>query len=86
MIMQNDQKAFLVLGALAGVAALTTLTAATEYAAGALSSQRALGEPLLKVETTDRPHGAATHETGQGKYLTARPFWRPMLFGCFTNF
>jgi hypothetical protein len=41
---QKDQKAFLVLGALAGIAALTTLTAATEYAAGALAYQRALGD------------------------------------------
>jgi type IV secretory pathway TraG/TraD family ATPase VirD4 len=52
MTMQKDQKAFLVLGALAGITALTTLTAATEYAASALAYQRALGEPLLKLGTT----------------------------------
>jgi type IV secretion system protein VirD4 len=52
MIMPKDQKAFLVLGTLAGIAALATLTAATQYAAGALAYQRALGEPLLKLGTT----------------------------------
>jgi len=50
--MPKQERAFLILGALAGVILLTTLTAATEYAASALAYQRVLGTPFLKIGAT----------------------------------
>jgi type IV secretion system protein VirD4 len=47
--MDKDKKIFLALAAVAGVVAIGTLTAGTQYAAAALSYHRALGPPLFKL-------------------------------------
>lgn len=50
--MEKDKKVFLAVGTLAGIVAVATLTTATQYAASALSHQRALGEPILRLGGT----------------------------------